>query len=160
MTHAYDFNERRRAGAQGEVALDAFFAEWYYITPATLAQQRHGVDRIFTDRASGAQIAVEYKTDWTASRTGNAFVETISVDRDSTPGWVYTSSAAYLMYYLPDDDLVYILTLAALRAQLPRWQRTYPTRAIPNYGYFTHGVLVPLHEFERLAVEVHVIPGV
>jgi len=157
MTHAYDFRERLQAGERGEAVLDALFTQWYRIAPATPAQQRHGIDRIFTSRESGAQIAVEYKTDSTASRTGNAFVETVSVDRAGKPGWAYTSTATYLMYYVPGDDLLYILTFAALRQQLPRWLATYPTRSIPNRDYATQGILVPLHEFERIAAEVQVI---
>ena len=41
-----------------------------------------------------------------------------------------------------------------LRRCLPRWQRQYQARKIPNQGYCTHGLLVPLDEFERIAQRV------
>jgi hypothetical protein len=103
--------------------------------------------------AHGTQVAVEYKTDWTASRTGNAFVETVSVDQAGKSGWAYTSTATYLMSYIPGDNLLYILTFATLHQQLPRWLRTYPTPRHPESRLL-------LHPFEQLAVEVWVIVGV
>jgi hypothetical protein len=153
QTTRYDFMAQLARGARGEDVLDRLFRRWYALTPATQAEQRRGIDRHFVTPA-GRRLTVEYKTDWTAARTGNAFVETVSVDTAGTPGWAYTSQAAYLVYFIPPDGLVYVLTFAALRAQLRAWTQAYPTRAIPNTTYHTHGLLVPLREFEALAETV------
>jgi hypothetical protein len=149
----YTFEKQLAQGEQAETRLDAFFARWYDIQPVCRQDQRRGIDRFFTHKETGARVAVEYKTDWTASKTGNAFVETISVDTTDKPGWAFTSQADYLMYYLPGDLLIYVFKFSTIRRLLPRWQRDYPTRRIPNQGYCTHGLLVPLAEFEQHAHE-------
>jgi hypothetical protein len=41
--------------------------------------------------------------------------------------------------------------MAAIRAWLPFWLQTYEVREVPNNGYHTHGLLVPLEELERCA---------
>jgi hypothetical protein len=152
MTY-YPFHTQQAQGEAGEAVLDRFFSRWYRIIPASAQHQRRGIDRVFV--AGTRRIAVEYKSDSTAARTGNAFVETVSVDTAGKPGWVYTSQADFLVYFIPPDDLVYVLRPATLRKALPGWLRRYPVRAIPNAGYHTHGVLVPLDEFERLAQAIY-----
>lgn len=134
--------------------LDRWFAAKHEIRPATRQEQRRGIDRIFTHHQTGKRLAVEYKTDYRASETGNAFVETISVDTAGKAGWAYSSQANYLMYYIPGDGLIYVLALETLRQQLPRWLEKYPLRAAQNERYATHGVLVPLHKFEEHAEAV------
>jgi len=146
---AYQFDAQHADGLAGEAFLDALFSRWYRIRPASAAQQRRGIDRWF--RTATRRLAVEYKTDHTAARTGNAFVETVSVDITHTLGWAYTSQADYLAYYIPPDGLVYIIRFDVLRSQLPRWERRYPVRRIANEGYHTQGLLVALREFEACA---------
>ena len=147
----YQFQEQLHEGNEGEHRLDAFFAHWYAITPATMHQQRIGIDRVFTCYYFGQQFAVEYKTDKRASHTGNAFVETVSVSTTHKRGWAYTSQAEYLVYYVPGLNVVYIIPFAGLRTKLSHWLNRYATRAIPNAGYVTEGVLVPLAELNRIA---------
>ncbi|HMN12042.1 MAG TPA: hypothetical protein PKD55_06935 [Bellilinea sp.] len=149
----YQFDRQLSIGEEGEAFLDGFFAPWFHIRRATPAEQRQGIDRWFVD-ARGRRQSVEYKSDSTAARTGNAFVETISVDTTRKPGWAYSSQARTLVYYIPPDGLIYIIRFRHLRVVMPRWERDYPTRAVSNAGYHTHGLLVPLHELERLAVTV------
>jgi len=151
----YDFKQQLHDGQLHENKLDEFFGRWYDIRPATPAEQRQGIDRHFTNRDTGRQITIEYKTDHTAGRTGNAFVETISVDTHHKPGWAHTSQAEILIYHIPEPETTYAIRLSALRSQLARWEAKYPKRAIPNKGYRTHGILVPLAEFERIALEVY-----
>jgi hypothetical protein len=150
----YQFQAQLDKGEQAEAQLDRYFAEWLHIRPATRDEQRQGIDRIYTDRCTGNTLKVEYKTDWTAGRTGNAFVETISVDTTNKPGWAYTSKADVLVYYVPGDELIYWIRFADLRRHLVRWAQKYEARKIPNRGYHTHGLLVPLSEFERIAKQV------
>ena len=47
-----------------------------------------------------------------------------------------------------------MLSLEVLRRELPRWVQAYPLCAAQNEGYATHGVLVPLDEFEQHAEAV------
>jgi len=150
---AYSFDRQLAQGEQGETFLDGFFLPWFTIRRATREEQRQGIDRWFVDARKRRQ-SIEYKTDSAAGRTGNAFVETVSVDTTNKPGWAYSSQAETLIYYIPDDGLIYVIRMAHLRLVLPAWVRKYPTRAVPNAGYRTHGLLVPLHEFEDLAVKV------
>ncbi len=148
---AYQFDTQLYEGNKGERYLDRFFAYWYGITPATYRQQRQGIDRVFTCRYFGQSFTVEYKTDKRAARSGNAFIETLSVSTTGKRGWAYTSQAAFIVYYIPGTERVFILDVLLLRANLLRWCNTYPTRSIPNRGYTTEGLLVPLAELERVA---------
>lgn len=150
----YNFNTQLTDGEAGEQRLDQYFSQWFTITPATAAEQRRGIDRHFLRHRDGQSFTVEYKTDHTAGKTGNAFVETISVDTQNKPGWAITSTAQVLIYHVPDAGTLYIIDLPRLRQHLPRWQKTYPTRQIPNRGYHTHGLLVPLKEFEQIAGQI------
>lgn len=134
--------------------LDRYFARWYRILAATPDEQREGIDRWFYALRRPRSFAIEYKTDWTASRTGNAFIETVSVDTRDRAGWAYTSAADLLLYYLPGRASIYVLALTALRYRLPFWTQQYPIREIPNDGYHTHGLLVPLDELARSAQRV------
>jgi hypothetical protein len=142
-------------GAAAETQLDRHFADRFHITSATRAQQRQGIDRHFTHRQSGATYTIEYKTDWTAGRTGNAFVETVSVDSAAIPGWVYTSQAEWLAYFLPAPATIYLIAFPTLRACLPQWLATCKAAPpIPNRGYHTLGILVPLPEFAQIAARI------
>lgn len=152
----YDFATQYDQGVQGETDLDTFFSQWFTVAPVCRADQRRGIDRSFTDRRTGYIFTVEYKTDRRAQRTGNAFIETVSVDRPPVRrGWVYTCQANYLVYFCPTPDTIYILSPAVLRSAVDDWTRHYPIRIIPNHGYNTHGLLVPLHELEKIAIKVY-----
>ncbi len=59
-----------------------------------------------------------------------------------------------MVYYVPGCEQAYIIPLAALRRALPRWTARYPQRRIPNEGYHTHGLLVPLAELAGVALAV------
>ena len=145
----YIFGTQKARGDAGELFLDRWFSTEYEIQPAIREQQRRGIDRIFTHRRTGKRLSVEYKTDYRAAQTGNAFVETVSVDTAGKAGWAHSSVADYLIYYIPGDGLIYVISLEVLRRELSRWVHAYPHRAAQNEGYATHGVLVPLDEFER-----------
>jgi len=154
----YNFARQLDKGQKAEVFLDKFFSEHfdYTVLTVTREQQQRGIDRTFIKRgATQFRFTVEYKTDWTASRTGNVFVETVSVDSANKPGWAFASQADLLIYYVPGDDLIYVMFLSKLRRMLPRWQGQYPSAPpIPNKGYNTLGLLVPMHEFEQHSKQV------
>lgn len=152
--NAYDFDRQLSKGEAAERLLDDYFGAIFEIERVSRSDQRRGIDRIFTRRDDGSRETVEYKTDWWAERSGNAFVETVSVDIESKPGWVHTCQADRLFYYVPGYELVYVFRPSDLRSHITTWQRVFPTRKAQNDGYATHGVLVPLSEFERCALEV------
>jgi hypothetical protein len=115
----YNFDDQLSRGELGEALLDRFFAQWFRIKPATPEEQRQGIDRHFHHLKSHQEFTVEYKTDSLASRTGNAFIETVSVDTEQKAGWAFTSQADMLLYYVPGKRVVYVLKMAAIRTRLP-----------------------------------------
>lgn len=147
----YDFATQLAIGQAGERALDEFFSDRWIIIPATPAEQRAEIDRWFED--DDERVSVEYKADHWGARTGNAFIETVSVDRTRKLGWAYTSLAQTLMYWVVDRQ-IYIVQLEDLRAALPDWRRDYREKESPNKGYQTRGLVVPLPELRRVALEV------
>lgn len=152
----YGFDTQLAQGEQYERVLDAFFAGLgARISPVSRDDQRRGIDRMWFDPVDGRTWTVEYKADSLAGRTGNAFIETISVDTEQRPGWAYSSQAALLVYLVTEPQTIYVISMARLRQQLPRWAAAYPTRQAANNGYNTHGLLVPLDELERIAAAVY-----
>lgn len=147
----YDFQTQLSKGESIEKELDRFFSDGFLIAKATQEQQRQGIDRLFLDRRTGQLLRVEYKADWKASRTGNAFVETISVDTTGKKGWALTTTADKVFYLLVDLRTLYVLDPQKVRERLPNWMRRFPTKQAANRTYSTHGVVVPLDEFEKIA---------
>jgi hypothetical protein len=150
MASTYAFQNQLTKGERAEGVLDVFLASDHEITPVSLAEQRRGIDRVFVRRTTGRRFTVQYKADWTAHRTGNAFIETVSVDTNNVPGWALTSQADWLIYYLPRDRHAYAIRMAVIRDKVVEWSATYPTTAVQNMDYHTHGVLVPLQELALL----------
>lgn len=154
----YDFNRQLADGEVGEAFLDDFFrSRGHTIRLATREEQRQGVDRFIT-APDGREMKVEYKTDHLAARTGNAFVETVSVDTAGKPGWALTTQADYVVYYVPPLFIV-VLPIMSLRWALPGWMREYPSRRAANDGYQTHGLLVPLDVLREYAVQIFYLNG-
>jgi len=148
----HDWDNEYQKGIQVEAYLDAVFVLLGYgVKQATRDQQRQGIDRLLTNSRTGLITPVEYKGDFRASETGNAFIETVSVDTAGKRGWAYTSGALYLIYCLPLDDLIYVISMATLRENLSRWAQAYKAVPATNQGYTTYGILVPLHELEYLS---------
>ena len=154
---SYDMRQQLRQGEAAERYLDSLFGDEFVIRPATRQQQRQGIDRIFTRRRDGSEFRIEYKADKTAARTGNAFVETVSVDTFNKPGWAYTCQSDYIFYYIVGAVPVYILRPEDIQKRLKRWETRYEKRRIPNGSYHTEGLLVPLEEFKEVAVQI--VPG-
>ena len=145
----YSFDAQLKQGQKGEQKVIEYFAADYEILPATDEQQRRGIDYIILSQTE--KMSIEIKTDSRASQTGNAFIETVSVqvgDVCKKRGWVYTCQADVLLYYVPGDELIYFLKPEQLSARLPAWIMRYRKVNIPNSGYSTHGLLVPLSELE------------
>jgi hypothetical protein len=153
----YGFEEQLRIGEEHEKTLDAYLGRWYEVIPATMAEQRRGIDRTIIAHDSGNEWKVEYKADERASKSGNAFVETVSAyvdDMNETLGWAHTSQADLLLYYLPQSKVVYVWDVGVLRSFLREWNNSYPKRFIQNEGYKAIGILIPLKVFGEGAKRV------
>lgn len=147
----YSFRKQLRDGQKHERFLDDYYSTRFHIEPADREEERRGIDRWFTDKRNGSTYAIQYKADTTAARTGNAFVETVSVDTKNIPGWAYTCEADFIIYYVVGCGPAYVIRPVEIRKRLGSWEREFESRAIPNQGYNTVGLLVPLDEFERIA---------
>ena len=148
----YTFKTQHGIGQSQERILDAHFRREYQVIHVPRNYQRQGIDRWFLSD-DGGTVTVEYKADYTAARTGNAFIETVSVDSRNVPGWAYSSQADVLVYFIPPTKIILSICFQHLREHLPQWLQQYPTRSIPNAGYNTIGLLVPLRKLEAIAFE-------
>lgn len=161
MAAVHKFDDKLAEGVRAEAELDAFFRGrfGFEITPATRAEQRLGIDRHFFQPSTGGGAKVDYKTDFRAHETGNAFIETVSVDTAGKPGWAISSHADWIIYYIPALYRVYVLELATIRRWLNLWGEIFQTRVAHNQAYGTHGILVPLEELGAVAKRVfEVVP--
>lgn len=148
----YNFKDQLERGKRAEGFLDHYFARWYHVQSVALdTELRCGYDRLFVGKADGETRRVEYKADWTAAETGNAFIETISIYEQRKPGWIYTSQADVLVYYIPPKGEIHMLALPVLRLIFPSWKLRYKEAPAPNEQYKTYGVLVPLAQLTRFA---------
>jgi hypothetical protein len=60
----FDFQQQLKEGEEYERKLDEFFRQFDVdIRPATMDEQRQGIDRFFTHRPTGKVDAMEYKAD-------------------------------------------------------------------------------------------------
>jgi hypothetical protein len=142
-----------------EAELDKYFSTAYEIQPASREQERSGVDRIFTHKASGLRYSVEYKVDMHTATTGNVFIETTSVDSEDKCGWALTSTAQILMYFIPQWGKVLRCNMLDVKRSLADWE-CYPLQRVPNESrtgerYNTLGRLVKLDAFESICVGSH-----
>lgn len=149
----YSFGESLRQGSLAEALLDQFFSHWFDVESVTMAEQRRGIDRLFIGEELDDALAVEMKSDFQASNTGNVFVETISVDKDGKPGWVFTTEADALIYYCHEDGGGYgwVFDPLDLRSAVWGWTRSYEVKTASNKGYHSYGLLVPQKVFKCLA---------
>jgi len=149
-TDYYDFDVQLKKGEKGEAVLDKFFSRHYSIQYVSQEVQRIGIDRIFITKLN-TYYTIEYKTDWTARKTGNAFIEIMSVDKTKKYGWAYTSGAQIIVYFIPINNDVYMLNPLKLKQKIPKWLDIYKKQEIPNNGYNTIGLLVPLSEIGKIS---------
>lgn len=159
MSLTHNFHYSHAVGTNGEDMLDQFLDQWFHVTPVSLPLQKVGIDRILHSPA-GSAWTCEYKTDTKGHQTGNAFIETISNDRNGKPGWVHTSVADVLIYMLLKTGTGWVLEPATLREHIHRWTSQHPVKTATNSTYHSYGVLVPLDELAPLAVgEVNLPQG-
>lgn len=146
----YLFEEQLRIGKEAEGHLDEFFSPWFDIRHASLAEEKaSGIDREFVCKHSGFAFTVEYKRDSRAHSSKNAFIEMVSSVEDGKPGWARSSKAGTLVHYIPEGKIVRLISLGLLRHWLPYFVTKYEWKDIPNDGYTTRGLLVPLAVIDK-----------
>lgn len=149
---AHDFADKLKEGHAYETEIDARLARWFRARPVPQGMEWHGVDRVLPS-SSGIEYTAEYKADSRAAETENVFIEIQSSDRSCRNGWALTSWAQLLFYYLPQTKCLYAVDMTTLKRELPGWRKRFSDAAAPNKGYCTTGLLVPLVEFEKIAVK-------
>ncbi|MFA5377849.1 MAG: hypothetical protein WC455_19015 [Dehalococcoidia bacterium] len=142
-----------KQGMEVEAFLDTFFQyRGWQIVRTTSHEERVLClgDRRFTKEDN--TYLVEYKSGIQTAFTGNIFLETISVDTQNKPGWVYTCKADYIFYAALLNGKILIFVPSDLRARIEALKRSFKvvkTSHAQNDGYNTHGVIVPLAYAER-----------
>lgn len=150
-----NFAKQLERGRQGERVLDQFFGTAFDVAAVGIDDQLAGIDRTFRRRVDGKRTKVEYKTDFRAHLTGNAFIETTcGLDGRIVAGWSMASHADVLAYYVPGLAIAYIIQFDRLRLHLGRWRKRCKTAAVLVDGWHANGLLVPLTELERIAYRV------
>lgn len=149
----YGFQTQRAKGLQGETMLDKIFGRFFNIHRATATQQRSGIDRVMVGKEHRQTIHVEYKTDYAAASTGNAFIEVLC---DGKPGWAHTSQADFIAYFVPGKH-AYIVRPATLRSHLAEWERRFENRTVTNAAYTATGMLVPLSFLADISEQIYAV---
>ena len=155
----YDFDEQLAIGEEAEKVLDKYFERWYRVEPVGMAEQRQGIDRVFT-KPDGTKVTVEYKSDFQASRTGNAFIETEIASRDGVGikgGWARTCKADLLVYWVVGQELL-VLVPNDLRIRVDQWENLHRSVTVPNPSWVAAGTLVPLAELRLIAIHQASVP--
>lgn len=154
----YDFRKQLNIGEAGEEKLDTYFAPHFDISAVDMELQRLGIDRIFLSKKNSNLYLVEYKFDTLAHKTGNIYVETISVMKDSEPiklGWAYTSQADFIAYHI-EPNRFFVFQPKILEMYLEGWKANYRHVSVRNKGYSGMGVLVPIEEFSNIATAAYI----
>jgi len=151
-TPTYSFAEQLERGVHWEGVLDEFFKRWYNIREATREEQRKGIDRWFwyiDSEDMDNPFPVEYKADDMTRKTGNVFVETMSVVERNKVGWAWKSEAEILAY-LAIPDRLYIAEMKNVREMIPRWRDWFGERPVKNDYWTTRGIPVPEGNFAQV----------
>jgi hypothetical protein len=137
-----------KRGKDVEAFLDDFFRfRGWYIEQTTAHEERALClgDRHFSK--GDQKLTIEYKSGIQTFYSGNVFLETISVDTQGKPGWVYTCKADYIFYAALLNGKILVFKPDYLRSVIDDLKtrfREVPTSNNQNKGYNTHGVIVPL----------------
>ena len=154
----YDFDEKLAEGEHWESQLDEVFARDFEIEKVDRDEQTNGIDRWFTSRICGYRFSVQYKSDNRGGGddgTRNAFLELLwNVDKNLR-GLVFTCQARMLVYYVIGNDEAYCWPPKLMEFYVLTWLSEYEYRDIPNKGWKTRGLLVPLDVIRLVPGVVH-----
>lgn len=138
---------------QSEI-LDKNFSEQHYVLPVPLELDKKGIDRVFVSRETYEPMTMEYKNDFRAAETGNAFIEVCSVHKEECEklGWAHTCNAEFLVYHVVGDAVAYIVDVELLQAKVDEWRKLHREAKSFNPTYHSVGILVPLSEIKAIAL--------
>lgn len=152
MTTKFTESAQFKSGSEVEAFLDYFFLmkDWE-ITRTTPHEERVLClgDRHYCKE--GRHFHIEYKSGMQTFSTGNIFLETISVDSENKPGWVYTSRADYIYYGALLNRKILVFFPHVLRREIEALKAKFPVKPTgkgQNSTYKTWGVIVPLNYAE------------
>lgn len=147
----YDFKAQNLKGKFGEKILDNWLSHYYKIVDVSNVPKYQilGIDRILT-RPDESKIKVEYKYDIASSRTGNLFFETVSIDNKNIPGWGWSSQADYWIFLLSTPEVI-VIAPGEFRNLVWQLRTKLSEKRIPNKGYKTIGVPIPLEKVRKIA---------
>ena len=154
----YDFNTQLQQGLAGERAIDKIIIarpSVVKIIPASKEEQLSGIDRIIETK-SGKRITLEYKSDRRAATTGNGFVETWHEYKmgQQRAGWALKCAANFLLYYIDNIGPIYMFKPSDLATLAQgKWSK-FREVIVVNSGFKTRGLIVPLDEFEKHAINI------
>ena len=159
MTKKYKFREQLAKGEAAEDELDSLFRlRGWKIAPTEMADQRRGIDRWFSVSMKPGVTSVEYKSDFRAHDTGNVYLETVSVGKYEDDefvvkkkGWLWTTEADYLMYYIPGDRRLLLFLPKDLRNFVVENEKGLRSVSVKNQGYQGRGLLVPVARLAKIA---------
>ncbi|MBL1177607.1 hypothetical protein [Pantanalinema sp. GBBB05] len=147
----YDFYAQLAVGQAGERKVHDYLSqEWQLIHALVPQEVELGIDYLAFHKTTGEERTFEVKTD--LYQSGNCFLETVKNDRTKTLGWAHTCAADRLLYYLPNlGGKLLIIQPPVIRANLPFWVTKFRSVEVPNPGYKTIGLLVPVTELEAIS---------
>lgn len=147
MSDVHEFDDKKKQSDKHCELLDFVFGQWYETVATPLIVDKMGIDRVWVEKNTRVRYSVEYKADEMTAKTGNAFVETVSIDTEDKPGWAYTCVAQILVYYIPQWRKAWLLSPMAIKNKLEEWKKKYKEVPANNNGYKTLGLLVPWKVF-------------
>lgn len=140
-------------GKNVEAFLDEFFKYRGWSITQTTDHEERGLcigDRHY-ERGT-RKHNIEYKSGIQTFYTGNVFLETVSVDSQNKPGWVYTCQADAIFYAALLNKKILVFVPDYLRSVIETLKtqfREVPTKHKQNKGYNTWGVIVPFEYAEK-----------
>jgi len=155
MSDVHEFSGSNDKSKEHNKKIDKTFSQWYEIYSMPLTIDKIGIDRIWKDKERKVFYSVEYKADERAADTGNAFIETISVDTSDKPGWAYTCAAQLICYYVPRWHRAWMVSTMSIKNNIKEWEQKYRTVSAQNNGYKTYGIAVPWDVFVNHSYENH-----
>ncbi len=155
----HDFKTSLDRVVPEEKRLDEYLMKrGWSVTHVRLADQRRGIDRII--EKPNELTTVEYKVDYKAEKTGNAYIEIVSVSRPFKLGWVHTCQADWILYtVISDKSSVIWIRPEVLRAMVREWAGLYRKAKCQNIDYYGEGLLVPLAEIRNIAALKECLDG-
>jgi hypothetical protein len=149
----HDWQRTLNLERKGEFVLDALFGSKFIIVQATKAHQlKQKIDRFLVHNTDGRLIyRVDYKTDFRAAETGNLAIEHISVQKEDhieAMGWIHTTIADLIVYYVPGFDTVYVMKVKPIRERYSEIQQ-FPLKKTGSsrngrFLYNTYNYCVPI----------------